>query len=72
MLRHTYCAARLQTTDQGAAVSVYTVAKDICALVGAWVLACVAVLFGWNCWRRWVIRRYERQTADRGRRHEDH
>ncbi len=27
MFRHTYCAARLQTLDQGAPVSVYTVAK---------------------------------------------
>ena len=54
-------------------MSVYTVAKDICAVVGAWFLASVAVLFGWACWRRWVIRRYERQTADlAGRRHEYH
>jgi len=29
MFRHTYCAARLQTTDQGAPVSVYTVAKEM-------------------------------------------
>ena len=29
MFRHTYCAARLQTLDQGAAVSVYTVAKEM-------------------------------------------
>ncbi len=27
--RHTYCAARLQTLDQGAPVSVYTVAKEM-------------------------------------------
>jgi integrase len=29
MFRHTYCAARLQTVDQGAPVSVYTVAKEL-------------------------------------------
>jgi integrase len=29
MFRHTYCAARLQTLDQGAPVSVYTVAKEL-------------------------------------------
>src|SRR5260370_25867359 len=29
MFRHTYCAARLQTLDQGAPVSVYTVAKEM-------------------------------------------
>ena len=29
MLRHTYCAARLQTLDQGAPVSVYTVAREL-------------------------------------------
>jgi integrase len=28
-LRHTYCAARLQTLDHGAAVSVYTVAREL-------------------------------------------
>lgn len=27
--RHTYCAARLQTTDHGAAVAPYTVAKEL-------------------------------------------
>ncbi len=27
--RHTYCAARLQTVDQGAPVSMYTVAKEM-------------------------------------------
>ncbi|MFL5496796.1 MAG: hypothetical protein ACJ8DC_20640 [Gemmatimonadales bacterium] len=27
--RHTYCAARLQTLDQGAAVSTYTVAREL-------------------------------------------
>ncbi len=42
MFRHTYCAARLQTTDQGAPVSVWTVAQElghhseamICAVYG--------------------------------------
>ncbi len=29
MFRHTYCAARLQTLDQGAPVSVYTVAREM-------------------------------------------
>jgi integrase len=29
VFRHTYCAARLQTMDQGAPVSVYTVAKEM-------------------------------------------
>jgi integrase len=29
MFRHTYCAARLQTLDHGAPVSVYTVAKEL-------------------------------------------
>ncbi len=29
MFRHTYCTARLQTLDQGAPVSVYTVAKEM-------------------------------------------
>jgi integrase len=29
MFRHTYCAARLQTLDQGAPVSVYTVAREL-------------------------------------------
>lgn len=29
MLRHTYCAARLQTLDRGAPVSAYTVAKEM-------------------------------------------
>lgn len=29
MFRHTYCAARLQTVDQGAPVSTYTVAREI-------------------------------------------
>lgn len=29
MFRHTYCAARLQTLDRGAPVSVYTVAKEL-------------------------------------------
>jgi integrase len=29
MFRHTYCAARLQTLDQGAPVSAYTVAKEL-------------------------------------------
>ncbi|HXQ30010.1 MAG TPA: tyrosine-type recombinase/integrase [Gemmatimonadales bacterium] len=29
MFRHTYCAARLQTLDEGAPVSVYTVAKEL-------------------------------------------
>lgn len=29
MFRHTYCAARLQTLDQGAPVSVFTVAKEL-------------------------------------------
>ncbi len=29
MFRHTYCAARLQTLDQGAPVSAYTVAKEM-------------------------------------------
>jgi len=29
IFRHTYCAARLQTLDRGAPVSVYTVAKDL-------------------------------------------
>jgi len=28
MFRHTYCAARLQTLDQGAPVSLFTVAKE--------------------------------------------
>jgi integrase len=29
MLRHTYCAARLQTLDRGAPVSIYTVAREL-------------------------------------------
>jgi integrase len=29
MLRHTFCAARLQTLDNGAPVSPYTVAKEL-------------------------------------------
>ena len=29
MFRHTYCAARLQTLDAGAPVSVYTVAREM-------------------------------------------
>ena len=29
MFRHTYCAARLQTLDQGAPVSIYTVAREL-------------------------------------------
>src|SRR5258708_2509921 len=29
VFRHTYCAARLQTMDHGAPVSVYTVAKEM-------------------------------------------
>lgn len=29
MFRHTYCAARLQTLDQGSPVSVYTVSKEL-------------------------------------------
>jgi len=29
MFRHTYCAALLQTLDQGAPVSVYTVAREM-------------------------------------------
>jgi integrase len=29
MFRHTYCAARLQTTDRGAPVSVYTVSQEM-------------------------------------------
>jgi len=29
MFRHTYCAARLRTLDQGAPVSVHTVAKEM-------------------------------------------
>jgi integrase len=29
MFRHTYCAARLQTLDQGAAVSPFTVAREM-------------------------------------------
>lgn len=29
MFRHTYCAARLQTTDGGAPVSIYTVAQEL-------------------------------------------
>ena len=29
MFRHTYCAARLQTVDQGAPVSIYTVAREM-------------------------------------------
>src|SRR6059036_3603177 len=29
MFRHTYCSARLQTLDQGATVSVYTVAREL-------------------------------------------
>ncbi len=29
VFRHTYCAARLQTVDQGAPVSVYTVAREM-------------------------------------------
>lgn len=29
MFRHTYCAARLQTTDRGAPVALYTVAKEM-------------------------------------------
>ncbi len=29
MFRHTYCATRLQTVDQGAPVSAYTVAKEM-------------------------------------------
>ena len=33
----------------------YTVCKDVCAVVGAWFIASVAVMFGWGCWKRWVI-----------------
>ena len=29
MFRHTYCAARLQTLDQGAAVNPFTVAREM-------------------------------------------
>jgi len=29
MFRHTYCATRLQTLDQGAPVSLYTVGKEL-------------------------------------------
>ena len=29
MFRHTYCAARLQTLDQGAPVSLFTVAREL-------------------------------------------
>jgi integrase len=29
MFRHTYCSARLQTLDQGAPVSIYTVGKEL-------------------------------------------
>lgn len=29
MFRHTYCAARLQSLDQGAPVSVFTVAREL-------------------------------------------
>ncbi len=29
MFRHTYCAARLQTLDNGAAVSVFTVGREL-------------------------------------------
>src|SRR5690348_18433048 len=29
MFRHTYCASRLQTLDQGAPVSIYTVAREL-------------------------------------------
>ena len=29
VFRHTYCAARLQTTDQGAPVSIYTVSREL-------------------------------------------
>src|SRR5216684_7963197 len=29
IVRHTYCAARLQTLDQGARVSTYTVAREM-------------------------------------------
>jgi len=29
MFRHTYCAARLQTVDQGAPVSTYTVSREM-------------------------------------------
>lgn len=29
MFRHTYCAARLQTLDQGAPVSLYTVSREL-------------------------------------------
>ena len=29
MFRHTYCAARLQSVDQGAPVSTYTVAREM-------------------------------------------
>src|SRR3989449_4819260 len=29
MFRHTYCAARLQTLDQGAPVSLFTAAKEL-------------------------------------------
>jgi integrase len=29
MLRHTYCAARLQTLDRGAPISPYTVGKEL-------------------------------------------
>jgi integrase len=29
MLRHTYCAARIQTTDNGKAISLYTVAREL-------------------------------------------
>jgi integrase len=29
MFRHTYCAARLQTLDRGALVSLYTVSREL-------------------------------------------
>jgi integrase len=29
MLRHTYCAARLQTLDQGAPVAIYTASREL-------------------------------------------
>ena len=29
MFRHSYCAARLQTLDQGAPVSLYTVSREL-------------------------------------------
>src|SRR2546425_830589 len=41
MFRHTYCAARLQTVDQGAPVSTYTVAREMGTAARRWCGRCM-------------------------------